>query len=229
MKGIHIEYLLSCDIFYYQSVAFEDLPYHRIQDNATLVFSGKGLGDVESSHSAEFLLFFEEEELVGLHQELAAYLAVVVYYQVAYLLFVEFFPYCKPGGTCSDYCNSGFVYLYFSFMFFLFFRKVGVGDALYIFDSVCLGYTDPPHFPVYKHLTCPAFAYAAFQCAFSVVQTVFVNNESCLVKGCCYGEAFAALHFLSFKSKLGILFFRDREDGMFGNLVHIVLKFEFRC
>ena len=48
-----------------------------------MVVASQCLGDVKTAHATELLLLLEEEELVGLHIELATDTAIVVNHQIA--------------------------------------------------------------------------------------------------------------------------------------------------
>ena len=179
--------------------------------------AGKRLGNVEAAHAAEFLLFLEEEELVGLHLELAADGVVVVEHQVVDARLVELFADGQAGRSGADDCHGGTVDLFLVLQDgggAVDHREALLSDAPDFPHAVDLGDADAADVAVDEHLAGAAFADAALHGALAVFQAVVVDREAGLVQGGCDGLAFLAADLLSFKYEFVEIFLGDIQDGM---------------
>lgn len=186
-----------------------------------MIFPSEGSCDIEASHTAEFLLLLEEEELVGLHKELPADLVVVIDDDIGYIVLLEDFPGCKTGRPGADDGNlaaidigpgidiggnEG--------------RMVVIGKLADLLHPIHLGDTYPPHLSVDQHLACTALSNTAFQAAFTFAQAMAVHGKASLVKCCSYTKSLITSDLLPFKEEIVLFDGRDIEYGVFNYTVH---------
>ena len=67
-----------------------------------MVLPGQGFCNIKASHSPEFLLLFEKEKLMGLHEELSADFIIVVDHNTVHAMPEELLPGCQPGRPGSN-------------------------------------------------------------------------------------------------------------------------------
>ena len=192
LVGIHIEDLVGSDILDRQPLAFEDIPDHRVQHNALVRLPGQSPGYIESPHPSETLFLLEEEELMGLHQELTAYLAVAVDYQTVHALFQQLLADCQTGRSGTDNGHGSPVDLLFLLHAVLLCDQNTLEAAVgaepgELPDTVHLGYADTADLAVHEHLTGTAFADTALHGPLAVVETETVYRTAGLVQGGGYG------------------------------------------
>ena len=224
--GIHKEDFSRRYILESQTLTFQDIPNHGVQEYAFRAVAGKGICNVKAAHSAVVAFLLKEEELVRLHAELAAYGRVCVNYKVVYTGFTEFLTYCKAGGTCANDCYSGFVDFAGLLLCHsersrrIFRRKRGLLNAPYLLDIVNLCYTDAVHTAVYQHFTGTALAYSAFHGTAAAFKTMMMDGKAGLMQGCGNCLSFLPCHGLSFKQESMKILCRDLQNGVACNLVH---------
>ena len=193
-----------------------------------MVVASQRFGDVEATHAAEFLLFLEEEELVGLHVELTAYVGVVVDDDVTDAEGVELLTAGETCGTGTDDGDLGLIDLHLAGLrLFGFGKHIGfVVNGLDFLDAINESDADTADFAVDEHLAGSALADAAVEASVKSVERVTVNGVSGLVKG--GGDGFAALTFngLAFILEFYKVFLWNVQDWVFLDFVHIEMSFE---
>ena len=223
MLGINVSYFASDDVLDGHTTAFQQIPNGGVQQDAFVVVAGKGFGDVETTHSAEFLLLLKEEKLVGLHVELTADVGVVIDHDIADAEGVELLAAGQSRRTSADDGNLGLVNFHLSGLLLLGFGKdVGfLVDAAHFLHAIDFGDADTAHDTVYEHLTGTALADAAVEASVAAVERVAVDGITGLVKG--GGDGLAPLTFngLAFIFELHKVFLRDVQNGVFFDFVHI--------
>ena len=198
MVGVDIRHLLSLNILDANSFAFEQIPYRVVQQNTVVVVASKSLGNIEATHSAEFLFLLEEKELVGLHIELSTDMRIVVYYYVVDIEFIQLLAAGKSGGACSDDCHLSLVNLDFAFFVSLGFGHIVLFQLTYFFHVVYQGDADASYLSIYEHLAGSAFSDSAFQASWTSVNAVTVDGVSGLMKSGGDSVAFSALNLFTF-------------------------------
>ena len=228
MLCIDVANLASDDVLDGHATAFKQVPNGVVQQDAFVVVACQGLGDVEATHAAEFLLFFEEEELVGLHVELTTDVGVVVHDDVADAEGVELLTAGETCGTGTDDGDLGLVDFHLAGLLLLGLGKDGVllVDAAHFLDAIDFGDADTADLAIDQHLAGTAFADTAVEASVAAVERVAVDGITGLVKG--GGDGLAALTFdgLAFILEFHKVFLRDVQDGVFLDFVHIECVFE---
>ena len=188
-----------------------------------MVVTGQSLGDVEATHSAEFLLLLEEEELVGLHIELTANAGVVVDDDVADAEGIELLTAGETRRTRTNDGDLGLVDFHFAGLVFLRLGKdVGlVVDGAHFLDTIDEGDADAADFAVDQHFAGTALADAAVEASVASVKAVAVNGIAGLVKGGGDGLAPLTFHGLAFILEFHKVFLRDVQNGVFFDFIHI--------
>ena len=225
--GIDVGDLLGLDILDGDAAALEEVPHRGVEEYAVVVVTGKGLGDIETSHAAELLLLLEEEELVGLHVELAADAGVAVDHQVVDAEGVELPAAGKTCGTCADDGDLCLVDLHFAGLL-----GESVGHILLVeltdfADVVDWRDTDAANLAVDEHFAGAALADAALEAAWFAVDGVAVDGEACLMEGCGDGVASQTLHGLAVEQKFDNLRPGDVENRMSFDSVHHICFMDY--
>ena len=211
MVGIDVGHLVGDDILDGHPTAFEQVPHRIVEQDILVVVAGKGLGDVEASHPSEAFLLLEEEELVGLHVELTAYLAVVVDHDVVDAEGVQLLAAGKAGRTGTDDGHLRLVYLYLAFLLVAHFGQLSLMavDATHFLDTVYLRHADAAHLAVDEHFAGSAFSDAAVEAPVAAVQTVAMHGKAGLMQCSGNGVAPASFYLFSVVNKLYRLALRD--------------------
>ena len=225
---VDVAYLAVFNVLDGHATAFKQVPNGVVQQDAFVVVASQGLGDVEATHAAEFLLLLEEEELVGLHVELSADAGVVVDHDVADAEGVELLAAGEACGTRTDDGHLGLIDLHLARLRFLGLGKhVGfVVDGAHFLDAIDESDADAADLTVDEHLTGATLADAAVEASVATVERVAVDGIAGLVKGC--GDGLAPLTFdgLAFILELHKVFLRDVQDRVSFDFVHIECVFE---
>ena len=108
---VDVGHLARHDVFQGQTRTFENIPHRVAEEDTTRIVAGKGLRDVESAHAAVLLLAFEEEELVGLHVELASDALVIVNHEVVDTESLQLLAAGQSRRTGADNGHGGLEYL----------------------------------------------------------------------------------------------------------------------
>ena len=114
MVGVDIAYLLGDDVLQGDTATFEQIPHGIVEQDAIVVVAGECFGYVKATHATELLLLLKEEELVGLHIELASLGSVVVHHNVGDSQCGELLAACQSGRAAADDGNRGLVNLGFT-------------------------------------------------------------------------------------------------------------------
>ena len=222
MFGIHIGHFASDDVLHSHTAAFEDVPHGAVEQYALGVVARKGLGNIETTHAAKLLLLLKEEELVGLHVELATDAAVVINDEVGDAEGVQLLAASQSCGAGTDDCYLGLVDFHLALLGFL-----GLGEDMdtavhmaHLFHSIDKGDANASHLPVDNHFTGAALADAAVKTAVAAVDAVAVHGEPGLVESGGNGVALAALHLLSVIKKFNNLALRDVQNRVCFDSVH---------
>ncbi len=188
-----------------------------------MVVASQGLGDVEATHAAEFLLLLEKEELVCLHVELTTDVGVVVDDDVADAEGVELLAAGETCGTGTDDGDLGLVDLHLAGLLLLGLGKDGVllVDAAHFLDAIDFGDADTADFAIDQHLAGTALTDAAVEASVAAVERVAVDGITGLVKGGGYGLAALTFDGLAFILEFHKVFLRDVQDRVFFDFVHI--------
>ena len=207
--GIHVVDAAIFQILDGHAGTFEQIPNGGVEEDAAVVVAGQRLGDVETTHAAVQFLFLEEEELVGLHVELAAHALVVVDDDVADTLFVEHLAAGQSRRTGTDDDDLGLVNLLGLLFRFGALREVVLGNLLHLLHTVHRGDAYSLDDAVHQHLAGTALADAALEGALASVDAVAVDGKTSLVQGCSNGVALVSRHLLSVKGKNDFFRFRN--------------------
>ncbi len=226
--GVDVAHLTVDEVLHGNARSLEDIPHGGVQQDAVLTVTRKGLGYVEATHAAIFLFLLEEEELVGLHIELAADTRIAVDDEVVDAKSIQLLAAGKTGRTRADNGDLGLVDLHsLSRLLRTFWRfesntrKVGfVGDSTHLADTVNSSDTDAAHATVDQHLAGAALADAALKGAVAALQRVAVDGESRLVEGLGDSVTFAPLDGLAFKKEFDDVGLRDVQNRVFFDFVH---------
>ena len=220
--GLHIEGFTGLYVLDHQPSVFKDITYGRIQEYAAVILSGKVCGDIETTLVTESLLFLEEEEAVGLHQELTSDLCVGIHHDAVDSEFAESLTAGKSGRTGADDGHIRDIYLRSRL------RELdpGIGIVAACLDFsdfahvIDLGHTDTLNFPVHKHLAGAALAYTAVHRTVAPVDTVAVHRKSCLMESRGYGLSSGSLDLNTVVDKTGLFSFRNMKNRMVSDFTH---------
>ena len=223
LVGLHVEDLLGGEVLDRQPLAGEDVTDHAVEQDSLVGIARQGLGDIESAHAAEAFLLLKEEELVGLHQELAADLVVVVDHQVVDARLAKLLPDGQAGRTGADDGYRGLEDTLGRLGGLVAGHRgetldAGAGDLLH---AVHLGDADAADVAVHDHLAGAALADAALHGAVTVFQTVMVNRKSCLVQGGRDGLALLALDLAALEFEFLEVLCGHLQNRMGFYLIHI--------
>ena len=162
---------------------------------------------------------------MGLHQELAADLVVVVQHDVVDARLAELFAHRQAGRTGTHDGHRGLEDALGSFR-----RLVagnlgetlhaGAADALH---AVHLGDADAADVAVHDHFAGTAFADAALHRTVAVFQAVVMDGEARLVQGGGDGLAPLALDLAAFVFKINEILSGNLQNRMRFYLVHVVV------
>ena len=218
--SINIGNLLRINILDGYAAAFEQVPHDAVEQYAAVVVAGKGLGDVETAHSAKLFLFFEEEELVGLHIELAADAGIAIHHYITDTKSIKLLTASQTGRTGTDDCNLGFVYLDFARL-----RNDCIGHIVPLqladlFDIVDRSDADASYAAIDQHLAGTALADAALQAARLAINAVTVNRIASLMQSSGNGVTFTALNLLAIEAEFNNLTLWDVKNRVFFDLIH---------
>ena len=216
MFGVDIRHLARDNILDSHTAAFKQIPHRIVEQDTLLAVACKGLGNIETAHAAELLLLLEEEELVGLHIELATDTAIVVNHQIADAESIQLL---AAGQTCRTGTDDGhlcLIYLHLAGLMVAHFGPLVLvcSHRAYLFHTVHRGNADAAHLSVDKHLAGTALTDAAIQAAVAPVDTVTVYRIARLMEGCCYRIAFRRLHSGAVIKEFNRLALRDVKNRM---------------
>ena len=220
---IDVEDFLRHDVLDRQPLSFQDIPHDTVEHDPFQGVAGQGLGNVESAHATELLLFFEEEELVGLHLELPADGVVVVDHEVVDACLVQLFADGQAGWPGTDDGHGRTIDLLLAVLPGGAAVNQGetlLSDAADFPDAIDLGDADTADVAVHQHFAGTALADTALHGAFAVFQAMVVNRESGLVQRGGDGLAFLATDFLTFKDKFMEILLRDVQNRVGCYFVH---------
>ena len=223
--GIHVINFFGTDVFHCNAFAFEHIPNRTVEENAFMAVAGKCFGNIETTHSAEFLFLFEKEKLVRLHQKLSANLIVIVYHQVINTMFEEFFTTSKPCRSGANNGNCGFVNVDRGLGIALpDLRGIVVRNFAYFMNTINLGDANAANLSINQHFAGAAFANAAFKAALAVGKTMAVYRVTGLVQGGGNGESFFSGNGFSIELKGNFFAYRNFEDWVNVNFIHTCIK-----
>jgi hypothetical protein len=212
---------IGLDIFDGKPFALQDIPNGGIKEDRFMVVASKIFCYVESPQAAEFFFFFEEKELMCLHEELSTDAVIAVNDNVGYIVFFQLLPGGQAGRACSDNRDfgpedlCGFVFEERARGRFMVARYF-----VYLFYAIYLCDADSFDLAVDEHFAGAAFADSAFKASISVFEAVAMDGETGLVESGGDREALLADDFFSLvfeNCHFGRLYV---EDGVFVYFVH---------
>ena len=196
---IHIGHVATDNILDGYATPLKQIPDGVVEQNSFLTVASQRLGDVEAAHTAILLLLFKEEELVGLHVELATDLGIVVDNEVVDAKGVELFATGQSRRPCADDGHrrlvDGQLGAVGRGLRVRLFMVLNLPDFLHPIDRRDANAAD---FSIDEHFAGSTLADAALKASVATVERAAMHGKSHLVKGCSDGFSALSAHDLSF-------------------------------